>query len=79
MIGFSFSVWPSLQTMYWSLFGEINLEALNSEHDVLSPESVIGLILVAFWLLASVIVLLNMLIALINEAFDRVKKVSLEW
>jgi hypothetical protein len=67
-------VWRSVQTLYWSLFGQLNLEELNSEYDVLSPESVIGLILVAIWLLASVIVLLSMLIALINEAFDRVKK-----
>ena len=68
--------WPSLQTMYWSLFGQANLEELHSEFDVLSPESAIGLILFAFWLLSSVIILLNMLIALINEAFDRVKNVS---
>jgi ankyrin repeat protein len=67
-------LWPSLKTLYWSLFGEIDLDELNNAHGVLASESVIGLTLVAFWLLASVIVLLNILIALVNEAFDRVKK-----
>ena len=74
---FHFRLWSSLQTMYWSLFGQINREDLTSEYDVLSLESAVGKILFAFWLLASVIVLLNILIALINEAFDGVKKVIL--
>ena len=60
--------------MYWSLFGQVDNNDLDSPYDVLSPESTIGLIVFGFWLLASVIVLLNMLIALINEAFERVKK-----
>ena len=62
--------------MYWSLYGQIDYRDLDSEHDALYPEAVFGLILFALWSLVSVIVLLNMLIALIDEAFDRVKQVS---
>ena len=72
-----FRLWPSLQTLYWSLYGQIHYEDLTIEHDALSAETVVGLILFSFWSLVSVIVLLNMLIAVANEAFDRVKKASL--
>lgn len=73
---FYLSLWPSLQTMYWSLYGKIDYADLESEHDVLMPETTVGVIVFAFWSLSSIIVLLNMLIALINEAFEKVKKVS---
>ena len=71
-----FRLWPSLQTLYWSLYGQIHHEDLTIEHDALLLETIAGLTVFAFWSLASVIVLLNMLIALVNEAFDRVKKIS---
>ena len=62
--------------MYWSLYGQIQYDTLDDGDDAIRPETTFGLILFALWSLVSVIVLLNMLIALINEAFDRVKKVS---
>jgi ankyrin repeat protein len=65
-------LWPTLQMMYWSLYGQVDYEDLYRE--ALHPESVFGLVLFALWSLVSIIVLLNMLIALIDEAFDRVKK-----
>ena len=71
-----FRVWPTLQTMYWSLYGQVNYQDLDNGHDVLRPETIFGLILFAVWCLVSIIVLLNMLIALIDEAFDKVKKVN---
>lgn len=69
-------LWPSLQTMYWSLYGQIGYNTLDDGGDVIRPERTFALILFALWSLVSVIVLLNMLIALINEAFDRVKKLN---
>jgi hypothetical protein len=67
-------LWPSLQTLYWSLYGQIHYDELTIEDDALSVETIIGLIVFSFWSLVSVIILLNMLIAVANEAFDRVKK-----
>jgi hypothetical protein len=63
--------------LYWSLYGQIEFQELESEYEILRPESVFGTTLFALWSLLSTIVLLNMLIALIDEAFDKVKKVSM--
>jgi hypothetical protein len=57
------------------LYGQIHYDELTIEDDALSVETIIGLIVFSFWSLVSVIILLNMLIAVANEAFDRVKKV----
>ena len=69
------SLGPFLQTMYWSLYGQIEYTDLQSTYDDFQPETTIGLVLFGVWSLVSVIVLLNMLIAVISEAFDRVKNV----
>ena len=62
--------------MYWSLYGQINYQDLDNGHGVLRPETIFGLILFAVWSLVSAIVLLNMLIALITEAFNTVKQIN---
>jgi hypothetical protein len=67
-------IWPTLRLLYWSLYGQIEFQELESEYEILRPESVFGTTLFALWSLLSTIVLLNMLIALIDEAFDKVKK-----
>ncbi|XP_062518071.1 short transient receptor potential channel 4-like [Corticium candelabrum] len=66
-------LWPSLELMYWSLYGYVAQSDLAGEHEVLWLERKMGEIMFALWLLVSAIVLLNMLIALIDAAFDRVK------
>jgi ankyrin repeat protein len=64
---------PFLQTMYWSLYGLIEYSDIKGTYEDFQPETTIGLLLFGVWSLVSVIVLLNMLIAVISEAFDRVK------
>lgn len=61
--------------MYWSLYGQVEYTELESQYDELTAETTVGLIVFALWSLVSVIVLLNMLIAVISEAFGRVKNV----
>jgi ankyrin repeat protein len=67
-------LWQSVRFLYWSLYGFSELGELQAGTGVLGLESSIALLVFALWLLFSIIVLLNMLIALITEAFDRVKK-----
>ena len=62
--------------MYWSLYGYVAQSDLAGEHEVLWLERKMGEIMFALWLLVSAIVLLNMLIALIDATFHRVKTVS---
>ena len=61
--------------MYWSLYGNIAQSDLADEQEALLLERRVGEIIFALWLLVSAVVLLNMLIALIDAAFDRVKTV----
>ena len=62
-------MWPSIKTLFWSLFGEFDLSSFEAE----PPEEAVGLALFAVWLVLAVIVLLNMLIALISNAFQRIQ------
>ena len=62
--------------MYWSLYGYVAPSDLADNNKVLELESMMGEIIFALWLLVSGVVLLNMLVALINAAFHRVKTVS---
>ena len=68
---FSHRVYSSLKTLFWALFGIIELD----DFDAIDQdwETVIGLILVALWLVLSVIALLNLLIALISNSFQKVQ------
>ena len=56
--------------LFWSLFGLIELSSFEAERRV---ETAVGTGLLALWLVLAVIVLLNMLIALISDAFQRVQ------
>eukprot|EP00118_Oscarella_pearsei_P023161 m.273528 g.273528 ORF g.273528 m.273528 type:complete len:542 (+) comp40578_c0_seq7:67-1692(+) len=63
-------VWASLKTLFWALFGLIDVDNFDVGK---SAETAMGQIFLAFWLGSAVIVLLNMLIALISNAFQRVQ------
>ena len=63
-------MWPSVKILFWALFGLIELESFKAEQ---GAETSVGMILLALWLVLAVIVLLNMLIALISNAFQRVQ------
>jgi ankyrin repeat protein len=67
-------IWPSLQSLYWSLFGQISYTDLQSEHDILQLQATLGEIAFGIWSVVSVVVLLNMLIALLSEAFTGVRQ-----
>ena len=56
--------------LFWSLFGLIELSSFEAERGV---ETAVGTGLLALWLVLAVIVLLNMLIALISDAFQKVQ------
>ncbi|XP_070565520.1 short transient receptor potential channel 4-like [Ptychodera flava] len=69
----------SLKTLFWSLYGLIDLEALQVEADHLSTEFVGGL-LFACYQIAAVIILLNLLIALMGTTYDSiVQNADIEW
>ncbi|XP_070565519.1 short transient receptor potential channel 4-like [Ptychodera flava] len=69
----------SLKTLFWSLYGLIDLEALQVEADHLSTEFVGGL-LFAIYQIAAVIILLNLLIALMGTTYDSiVENADIEW
>lgn len=64
-------LWSSLRHLYWALFGLIDLEDFsNSNSYDRDSETAVGKIILALWLLLSVIILLNMLIALVTKAFE---------
>ena len=63
-------MWGSLMSLFWALFGMREVEDFEAD---LSAETVVGLSLIALWLVVSVIVLLNMLIALVSNAFQTVQ------
>ncbi|XP_065835149.1 uncharacterized protein [Oscarella lobularis] len=67
----------SMVTLFWSLFGMIDYSDLSQDvgdTHVLTIETTVGLFVFGVWLLVSIIVLLNMLIALVNSALDEVQK-----
>ncbi|XP_070565524.1 short transient receptor potential channel 5-like isoform X2 [Ptychodera flava] len=69
----------SLTTLFWSLYGLIDLEALQVEADHLSTEFVGGL-LFACYQIAAVLILLNLLIALMGTTYDSiVENADTEW
>ncbi|XP_065838952.1 short transient receptor potential channel 4-like isoform X2 [Oscarella lobularis] len=70
-------MWPSVKILFWSLFGLIDLESFEADR---GAETAVGMTLLALWLVLAVIVLLNMLIALISNAFQRVQdNADIEW
>eukprot|EP00118_Oscarella_pearsei_P007422 m.36347 g.36347 ORF g.36347 m.36347 type:complete len:1116 (+) comp32242_c0_seq1:411-3758(+) len=70
-------LWRSLRSLFWALFGLVEKESFEQ---ALLPEAIVGTLLLAVWLVVSVIVLLNMLIALISNSFQRVEdNADLEW
>ena len=69
-----FRMWPSVKILFWALFGLIELDSFEAESDT---ETAVGTALLALWLVLAVIVLLNMLIALISNAFQRVQVIKI--
>ena len=60
--------------MFWALFGFTDDTFFKTGSDVEdSAEVVIGTALFALWLIIAIIVLLNMLIALISNSFQKVQ------
>ena len=69
-----FSFWMSLKTMFWAVFGFADDTVFKTGSDVdNSAEVVVGTALYAVWCVIAIIVLLNMLIALINDSFQNVQ------
>eukprot|EP00118_Oscarella_pearsei_P023981 m.294767 g.294767 ORF g.294767 m.294767 type:complete len:999 (+) comp40755_c0_seq55:585-3581(+) len=71
-------VFSSLTTLFWALFGLVDLDDFSAENQ--SYETTVGMILLALWLLIAVIILLNMLIALISNVFQKIQdNADVEW
>ena len=64
-----FRMLSSIKTLFWSLFGEFDPSSFEAE----PLEEAVGMTILALWLVLAVIVLLNMLIALISNSFQRVQ------
>ena len=61
------SMQSSAQSLFWSLFGLLDVGDLsNCTHE----EATAGKIVFGLWLLQAMIILLNMLIALVTNKFD---------
>ena len=69
IVDFGFRMWSSIKTLFWALFGEFDVSSFEAE----PPEEAVGITILALWLVLAVIVLLNMLIALISNSFQRVQ------
>lgn len=59
-----------LVSLVWATFGMKSPEDFESKH---KPETIIGKFLLGLWLLMSVVVLVNMLIAIITTSFQSVQ------
>lgn len=74
-------IFNSLQTLFWGLFGIIDLsefEIRGTDHK--PAETVVGTLILAAWMVAALIVMLNLLIALISSSFENVQEhAEIEW
>jgi hypothetical protein len=70
--------WISLKSMFWVLFGFTDDTYFKTGSDVeSSAENVVGTTLFALWCVTAIIILLNMLIALINNSFQKIQERSM--
>lgn len=70
----------SIQTLFWGLFGIIDL----SEFEIVGADStpaetIVGTFMLAIWMVSAVIAMLNLLIALISSSFERVQVGAVEF
>jgi hypothetical protein len=65
--------------MFWVLFGFTDDTYFKTGSDVeSSAENVVGTTLFALWCVTAIIILLNMLIALINNSFQKIQERSMQ-
>lgn len=65
-----FSLPAALTSLFWSLFGLLELSELDN---CTIAEETVGRWMLGIWLVQATIVLLNMLIALVTNKFDEVQ------
>ena len=61
--------------LFWALFGLIDTDVFEDcpSADCTSADSTVATVILALWLVVAVVILLNMLIALVTDAFSQVK------
>ncbi|XP_070534604.1 short transient receptor potential channel 4-like [Ptychodera flava] len=73
------SIGSSLESLFWSLYGLVDLEVLHVEADHTSTET-FGRLLFAGYNVAAVIILLNLLIALMGTTYTNISEhADMEW
>ena len=65
-----FRVWISGASLFWALFGLLERQDMEN---CSGAEETAGQITMAVWLVSSVVILLNMLIAVVTNKFDEVE------
>ncbi|XP_077985059.1 short transient receptor potential channel 4-like isoform X2 [Glandiceps talaboti] len=69
----------SMSTLFWSIFGLVELSSLKVKADHASVEN-FGLILYAFYYVIAVVVLLNLLIAVMSDTYSKIEgNADTEW
>ena len=61
-----------METIFWSLFGDINHDSFKIDEGPYILISETGVLLFAVFNITAVVVALNMLIAMLNESFTRI-------
>ena len=61
-----------METIFWSLFGDINHDSFKIDEEPYILISETGVLLFAVFNITAVVVALNMLIAMLNESFTRI-------
>ncbi|KAL3314587.1 hypothetical protein Ciccas_006795 [Cichlidogyrus casuarinus] len=73
------NLWEISQTLYWSAYGLIDLTNMNLEYPHVFTEFV-GKLTFGVYSIIAFIVLLNMLIAMMNDSYQRIaEKADVEW
>ncbi|XP_074637768.1 short transient receptor potential channel 5-like isoform X2 [Acropora palmata] len=73
------SHWNALSSLFWLLLGNYDEEKVNVEDRVFVAMSISGQIFMIVYVVCMVIVALNMLIAMMNESYERIRDNSDIW
>ena len=64
------SFWDAMQTMFWALFGQTDLEYFNTKGEQFEITQETGKFLFGMFSICAVMVGLNMLIAMMNNSYE---------
>ncbi|XP_071842592.1 short transient receptor potential channel 5-like isoform X3 [Apostichopus japonicus] len=74
------TVWSSMQILFWSLFGLVDLEMLSLIPDDHMVTKQLARVMFGFYMMVAVVVMLNALIAMMSNTYTRVEENSdTEW